>query len=115
MLNRLLFVSYSPPPPPHEEPHGGFFPCRRVPLVAVDALQKEIITLFPTVQSNYFSRLRDPIRNTKKYDKCHFLQRFIEQAKKEDTFSARCETATLKSEHSPKNVNSFITLCLHLL
>ena len=33
-------------------------------------------TPFPTVQSNYFSRFRDPIKNTKKYNKCHFLQRF---------------------------------------
>ena len=53
----------------------GFFSLPQGASVAVDALQKEIITPFPTVQSNYFSRLRDPIRNTKKYDKCNFLQR----------------------------------------
>ena len=35
-----------------------------------------------------------------------------EHAKGENVFSARCETATLKSEHSRKNVNSFVTLCL---
>ena len=59
----------------HEEEHRGFFSLPQGASVAVDALQKEIITPFPTVQSNYFSRLRHPIRNTKKYDKGHFLQR----------------------------------------
>ena len=53
-----------------------FFSLPQGASVAVDALQKEIITPFPTVQSNFFSRLRDPIRNTKKFDKCHTLQLF---------------------------------------
>ena len=65
----------------HEEPQGVFFSLPQGASVAVDALQGEIITPFPTVQSNYFSRLRDPIRNTKKYDKCDFLQRLGEHAK----------------------------------
>ena len=60
----------------HEETTRRFFSLPQGASVAVEALQKEIITPFPPVQSNYFSRLRDPIRNTKKYDKCHVLQRF---------------------------------------
>ena len=76
----------------------------------LQSIQKEIMTPFPTVQSNCFSRLCDPIKNTKKYDKCHFLQRLRRRdAKGEDVFPARCETASSKSEHSRKNVNSFIS------
>ena len=67
----------------------------------MDALQKEIITPFPTLQSNHFSRLRDPIRNTKNMIIVISLNALGEHAKGEDVpVSARCETATLKSEHS---------------
>ena len=71
---------------------GGFFPCLRVPPLPWT------LTPFPTVQSNYFSRFRDPIKNTKKYNKCHFLRRLGERAKGEDVFSARCETAVMNSK-----------------
>ena len=92
-----------------------FFPAAGCLRCCGRLLQKEIITPFPTVQSNYFSRLRDPIRNTKKYDKCHFLQRFRWTCKNRTRVFRRRETATLKSEHSCKNVNSFITRWIHFV
>ena len=57
----------------HEELQGAFFLCRNVPPLLWTLYRRRLSTLFPAVQSNNLSRLRDPIRNTKKYDKCHFL------------------------------------------
>ena len=92
-----------------------FFSLPQGASVAVDALQKEIITPFPTVQSNFFSRLRDPIRNTKKFDKCHTLQLFRWACKRGWRIFCALRDGHLEVWALAQRCNSFITRLGHFV
>ena len=95
----------------HEEPQGGFFLCRNVPPLLWTLYRRRLSTPFPTVQGNNFSRLRDPIRNTKKYDKCHFLQLFRWAYKRGGCVFCALRDGHLEVWALAQRCNSFIT-CL---
>ena len=89
-----------------------FFPCRRVPPLLWTLYRRRLshhFLLCKVITFLAFVIQSQIQRNTISVISFNALR---EHAKGEEVFSARCETATLKSEHSRKNVNSF---SLHFL
>ena len=88
----------------HEEPQGGFFSCRRVPLLLWTLYRRRLSHHFLLCKAITFLAFVIQSEIQRNMISVISFNTLGEHAKGEDVFSARCETATLKSEHSHKNV-----------
>ena len=111
----LLIVPPPPPPPPMRNRKEVFFPCRRVPPLLWTLYRRKLSQHFLLCKVITFLAFVIQSKIQRNIISIISFNALGEHAKGEDMFSSRCETATSTSEHSRKNIKSFITRLSHFV